>query len=158
MNKSESPKQIFSSMKLIHLALLMGQILFAGVVTFLLTDGMERGVNEQDSMTFLIVAFAVTLSSLMLGKIVSETQIRKIAKKEKLSTKLSSYRTAKLVRYAPMEGASLLCTAIYLLTADYYFITIAVGIIIFFILLRPTLGKTIEELELDRTEIEELQN
>jgi hypothetical protein len=121
-----------------------------------LSEGTQTGLNEQDQITFLIVAFAVTLSSLILGKMVSEKQINSIPKKESFSIKLSSYRTAKLIRYAPMEGASLLCTVIYFLTADYYFVIISGGLIVFFILLRPTLGKTIEELELDRAEIEQL--
>ncbi len=158
MNPSENPRQIHKSIQFIHLALLAGQVLFLVVVTYLLSGGTQTEINEQDQITFLIVAFAVTLSSLVLGKIVSEKQINSIPKKENLFVKLNQYRTAKLIRYAPAEGASLLCTAIYFLTADYYFAIISGGLIVFFILLRPTLGKTIEELELDRLEIEQLQS
>lgn len=144
-------KQYFTSQSLIHIALIAGQVLFAGVTIFL------RFSNSVDTNPELRQAFVYIVPVLAAAGIFASLQIFKLMlgkakEKPHLYKKISAYGSAMIVRYAVLEAPSLLGIVAFFLTGEYFFLATSVLIIALFFMVRPSKDKLIEELELTSQE------
>ena len=156
MNESNSPKQRFLVLQIMHFALTMGQVMFAGVVLFLLSDGLSQSEGETD-IVFTGVALAVLAGGLAASHFLSNWHIGNMPKEASLLSKIAHYQTAQLIKFALMEGPGLLCTVFLLLTGAYFFLMLSGAIIVLFVLFRPTISRMINDLELEKEEVEQLR-
>lgn len=66
--------------------------------------------------------------------------------------------TASIVKFALMEGPILITIVFYLLTANYYFMLLAMIYMLIFVILKPTAENAKLDLELSNEEFTELKN
>lgn len=157
-SNTQTVRAYFLTQSILHFALFTGQFLF-GIVAYYLatTEGFTTGNKELEDM-FLVIVPLVALGGIVGGIFLSKTQIENIKQKESLREKLSAYQTLLIIKYALLEGPSFLAIIGYMFTTNTVFMGIAAIIILLFILYRPTVAKTITELELSQAERETVEN
>ncbi|MGB0931162.1 MAG: hypothetical protein ACPGVB_10320 [Chitinophagales bacterium] len=146
-------KQYFKNLQIIFFALLFGQIWFAVCAYFInfYADGFD---NSDASFTQIlqIIAVVLAVSSLLISTQVSKAFINKAKGEKTLKKKLESYRSASIIKYALLEGPSLISSTFLLLTGDLFFFIISLLIIAIFFIHKPSKEKTIADLGLHYTE------
>lgn len=149
-------KPSFKVVKIIHLAFLAGQCLFAGVTLFLTYS--RTATDTSNSKKYLFVAIAITAAGFFVGNLLYKKVCGVAAKKTTYPEKIMTYQSALIIRYALLEGPSLFCIVCYFLTANLIFLLISGAIIIYFITLRPNVVTTAEVLNLTYEEKSGLGN
>ncbi len=150
--RPQTAQAYLTSLSILHLALLMGQIFFAGITYYLHQSGsLQMGINELAPMLKIVVPVLV-LGAIIGGHFLFKAKINQTQTKEKLAAKLADYRIAFLLQLALMEGGALFSITSYLLTADLWFLAMAAIVIVVFVLQRPSLQKIVETLRLNHQE------
>ncbi|PKP09034.1 MAG: hypothetical protein CVU09_13290 [Bacteroidetes bacterium HGW-Bacteroidetes-4] len=143
----QTSKQYFRSLSLIHYALLAGQLVFAGVALYL-TYGKTQLVDSPKGV-FIYVVPLIALLAVLVSQAIYRLKIKKLISYQSLIPKMTEYQSIFIIRLALIEGASLFAIVVYLLTIEAIFMAIAVLLIVYFVLLRPTREKIALDLELN---------
>jgi hypothetical protein len=141
------------ALKIIHAAMAVGQILFVGLVSFLVfTKKFETVITTN---VFLYVVPIIILPSCMMSYILFKKRLE-VAKEEPTPVlKLTDYRSALIVRYALIEGSSLFSIVAFMLTGNFIILALIVLLILYFITLAP--GEARVALDLDLTQEEKFK-
>lgn len=134
------------SLMLIHIALIIGQVIFAVIAVVLNGSTVINLQPENDLFFFIIPAFALT--SMLAGNLVFKKLLENAKNQSSEELKLNGYRSAMIVRYALTEAASLFAIVVYFLQGNLFYILIAGFVIVYFITIRPTQGKAEFDLDL----------
>jgi hypothetical protein len=145
-------KDFFKSINIIYFALLGGQIMFLAVVFIIAKDVIMTKELKAMSNLFIIVVPVFAFGGLAAGRFMFRNMLNKVDKKESLYEKLKKYRTALILKFALHEGPVLFSIVFYLLTQNQFFLGIAAILIMFFLFIRPTKEKIIQDLELNSSE------
>lgn len=137
----------FKKLGLIHIALIGGVALFAGVVYFLLTGDDVISEAEEENIIKVVLPI-VAVSSVIATIFIPKNLLAKAKNKELLESKMGSYFSITIIRLALLEGAGLTTTVGALLTGDMNFFYLILAIVIFMVVNRPTPDKAIQELDL----------
>ncbi|MDB5158274.1 MAG: hypothetical protein JWR50_2981 [Mucilaginibacter sp.] len=156
MNNTDAQKTtqpFIKTISIIHLALIIGQVLFA-VVAFAKMDSTNINFDKND--VFLFVAPIMAIGGFIASNIVFKQQLVRAKDKMVLKDKLVAYQSALITRFALLEGASLFNIVVFLKTGNLLYLIISGLIIFYFIIIRPTKDKVVEDLELSYQESIEL--
>jgi len=154
-NYNPNPKAAAKVLPIIHLALLIGQVLFCLVVYNITT---QKGFSLDGSADpFVYVSLAFTLGGFTAGNLLFKKQLQKITPESTLSQKIASYQTACIIRAALLEGPSLFSIVAYMLSGNLFFLTVSCAIILYFLFIRPTKNKIVNDLSLNYDEKAELE-
>lgn len=152
-NTPQTPAAALRTIKIIHLALAAGQILFA-VTVILINKRININLRDpHDPLVYAVPALAVVcffLSNFLFKNILGST----LKPESGLMQKLGAYQTASIVRLALLEGPSLFGIVAFFFTGAIYFLLISGLLVAWFIYLRPTTDSIGEALELDYKEKE----
>lgn len=158
-NQPQTSKQYFQSLLIIYFALLAGQLMFAVIAYFISSSNGGLGETDADFVQIGQIMVAVlAVTNLIISTQISKALVSKAKDKNTLKEKLAGYRSALIVKYALLEGASMFASVFLLLTGEIFFFIVAVLIIGVFLLYRPSKEKTIAELQLHYTEVEKLED
>jgi hypothetical protein len=133
-----TPTTFVKTNQIIHLALLIGQLMFA-VVTYVITS--SKGIINFTFINndpFTYVAILLAMGGFFLGNFLFRQELNNASEKNSLREKLMSYQAGLIKKLAPMEGASLFSIVIFMLTGNLFFLVITGLVILYFITLRPT--------------------
>ncbi len=145
-------KEYFKTTLRVYLAILAGQIAFASISLFLV---QSRTLNNQDkdlSGIFIYMVIFFVIYSVIAGNLFFKNKLQKCKNYKTLNEKLSNYRSALIIRYAMLEGASFFTIVAYLVTWELFYLGFAALIIIVFLMIKPSPKKIISDLELNATE------
>lgn len=149
MNPTTQTSTYLRLLQIIHIALIAGMVLFA-IVTLVIHQADSSPFTSKEIMDILLyIVPAIAIGGSLASNIVFKNRLLEIKSVERLTEKLEGYRSALIIRYALLEGPSLLAIIAYLLTANFFFLGIAAIVILYFASLRPTREKIIYDLELD---------
>jgi hypothetical protein len=84
----------------------------------------------------------------ILGAFLYKKQLTKLGDKNSLGEKITAYKTAFIMRCAPIEGATLFGVVIYMNTGNLFYLIISGLNILYFISVRPAKDKLKEALNL----------
>ncbi len=141
----------------VYKALLMGQVLFAGLAIFIRRQGVITNVTEDISFILQVVALVFSFSSVWAGMSVYRKRVSAIKDKEiTTEKKISEYTSTSLIKWAMTEGPCLFCIAGYLLTGNWAFIGLAAVLLFIFAGYAPQKSIIISELGLTDQEAEKL--
>jgi hypothetical protein len=121
------------TLQVIYKALLMGQVLFMGIVIFMQTKGALNAsrVDEDTSRILQVMAVAIGFGCLWGGIHFYRKRIAVIKDSDvSIAEKLKQYQAASIIKWGLTEGPSLFCIVGYFLTGNWSFLALA-GIIIF---------------------------
>ncbi len=141
--------EYFKKLSILYFALLGGQLLFAGVVYFLLSPAPT---TFDDGGTFLYIVPAVAVSCVIMSNFLFKNLLNSAKNKSDLSDKFMSYQTAVLVRLALLEAPVLLAIVAYLLTGRLGLLGVGALVILFYLTVRPSKAKAAQELGLSPSE------
>ena len=130
-----TPKSYLAINKMLHTMFLAAMIGFA-VVASVLTDSWQIVLDFSDIFTIIVPVVAV--SGLVLSRVVFNKKLETVQSLTDLKSKMERYQTARLIMYALIEGPALLALVLFLNSENAFFLLIALGLIIYFITLKPT--------------------
>jgi len=148
---SLTPKEYFKAIRVVHTALLLGQIIFALICLTLNRNG-ELGHNEMINKILIIASPALVIMGIVSGIFIAKAKLNTIKLKSNLAEKLAGYRGVLIIRWALMEMPALFAVICYMLTANLIYLGLAGVIVILFAINRPSNDKLYTELELDQNE------
>jgi len=157
-NQKITSKQYFKTLKIIHASLVGGVLLFAFVVTYLLSgEHLSNSFNNESSMFYTIIA-VLGLFAILGGDFIFKNMIKKAKMHPALPTKMVHYQSACIIKYALPEGVALFSIVASLLTMSVWFLVIAGILVLILISYHPSIEKTIKDLELNIDEQKQVRN
>tara|TARA_B100000508_G_C11465884_1_gene282551 strand:- start:35104 stop:35592 length:489 start_codon:yes stop_codon:yes gene_type:complete len=154
-NQIYTSKQYLTSLRVIHFALLLGQIIFAAIT--LLLGGDET--NSQSGLdSNLIIAPVLIVSGILIGYFIEQNKLKNLDHRAPLKAKLDKYRTILITKYSLVEGAVLFSIVNYLLTSNFVFLIYALFGIAYMVFIGPSKRKLFVELKLSSDEQEKLND
>lgn len=147
-----SVKQYFNTLNVLFLALLGGQFIFLAVTLYLSYSGQFAPVDEQFEHALMYVAPVAVIVGLVVSFTVTQSKLAELKQLSSLSEKLTAYRTAMITKYALLEFPCFFALVCYLLTSHYIFLTLALLMILVFLINKPLPEKAANEMELSQAE------
>ena len=156
MNKAEhlNSRSVLRSIRVVYFALILGLFSFLAV-TFLISQDFKFDFDKSDPMIFanLILFFL----AIPIGYLVSQVMWRRIEKDLPLKDKLLKYQTGFLIRMATCEGVGLFSIVGLLLSNNLIYLVLTGIILLIIFYYFPSLEKLELQLDLNNTELDELQ-
>ncbi len=147
----QQPNSFLKTITIIHLALLMGQLIFA-VLAFTINGSTAIVIDTND--TYLFVEIIMVIGCFIASTILFKRQLVEAIQQGDVSSKLTRYQTALIIRCALLEGASLFGIVNYMISGNLLYLIISGLIILYFLSFRPTKEKIKEDLQLSYDEVE----
>jgi hypothetical protein len=156
--RPQTSKDYFRTLQIIFFALIAGQVVFCLIVFFLIRTGDFNAELQDLKNIFFIIVPVFVIGGYLGGRMLFKNSMKAAQNKAALSEKLEDYRSASIVRYALLEGPSMLAIISYLLTGEISFLVMAAFIIAIFFTILPTPQKAAADLELDLNDEQKLTN
>ena len=153
--KNASP---FSVLKIMHGAMLIGQLLFIAVLFYLVySKKITAPLTDQDRI-FQVIAIAFAAIAFFAGTSLFKKKITTLREgfNSTAKEKFEKYRSACIVQWALLEGAVLFCGICFFLTGNYAFLALAAVLILLFAMQVPNKTKMALQLGLSSTDTDEL--
>jgi MFS family permease len=145
-NYELTPAKYLKINTVIHLALISGVALFS-VIAFGLIESRELRWNDTGDIFFFIVPIAAILG-IVAGNILYKKGLESLIDKNTLKEKLTGFQTALIIKYAFLEGPSLIGVVAFFNTGNLLYLLISGVLIIYFFFQRPSKEKIMNDLEL----------
>ncbi len=142
---------------LVHISMLIGQVIFAAIAVFLLSQKFGTPQKIEYDRIFQLIAITLAAIGFLLGTKNFKKQIR--ASRDSSETpqkKFEAYRKASIILWALLEIPCLLGIVFFYLTANYAFIILAAAIIFLFAIFGPSKQKIMMYLNISESDIENL--
>ncbi|MHB8208697.1 hypothetical protein [Mucilaginibacter sp.] len=138
-NLQVTPKTFLRTISIIHVALILGIVMFCAVTYSINSSRNTFSYNINDPFTY--VSLILAIGGFTAGFFLFKNQLVKVQNQATLKGKLSVYQSALIQRFALLEGPAMFAVVAYELSANLYFLIIAGLIILYFVTLRPTKDK-----------------
>ena len=151
----QNPAAAVKTMKIIHGALLAGQVLFAGVAYATGTKAIYFNARDTKDV-FFFVAPLLAFGGIIAGFFLFKQLITRLTEKADLRSKLTGYQTAFITRAALLEGPSLFNIVAFMLSGNLFYLLISVVLMLILLRSRPTASLIADDLQLgydDRAEL-----
>ncbi len=154
----QTSKSYFMALTLMHLALVGGIVFFGGIMTFLITS--EAGSPGMSDLlpAFLYVVPIFFVLGIISSFLVYRKRVGDLKNEQDLTSKMTGYRGAFIVRLALLEGPAFLAIVVTFLTGNLWFLLFAGFIALYMIYLRPVKETIASDLDLNYDDIAKLKN
>lgn len=150
-------KQYFNILRILHLSLCFAVVAFGGIVYFVILpiQGAETGGNSglYVNLSAGYMVIAISIGYWLFGK-----QMKTAKTAASLSDKLNAYRSANIIRWALLEGATLIPLVFHLLSSNVILLAIAGIAFLVLGLLHPNVMRLKVDLDLSQTELDRLDD
>jgi beta-lactamase regulating signal transducer with metallopeptidase domain len=136
------------AMKIIHIAMLAGQLIFGVTVLYLVYTGMLENAAPDADNIFKYLIPAIALGAYLISNILFKKLIQVARANADLGEKLAGYRGALITSYAFLEGCSLLAIIATMLTSNMLYLGIAGVLMLYFLTIGPKRERIVRDLEL----------
>lgn len=144
------------SLRILHVAFVMSQLIFAAVVFYLINGSLMQPVLTDLANNEKIKTILVGLATVLIvgGNGLFNRSVKAInAGSLPVQEKLESYKKAAIIRYAMIEASSLLFIIFALLTADAKNLVYAGVLILILIFTHPTLAVIAKNLKVSENDL-----
>ncbi|AMR32023.1 hypothetical protein A0256_11630 [Mucilaginibacter sp. PAMC 26640] len=152
----QTPPKYLKAIAIIHLAMLIGQVLFA-IVSLAMNKKIIINIRFTDDPLVIIVPVAA-VCGFFTSNFLFKQKLGKISQAQTLESKLMDYQTALITRFALLEAPVMLAIIAFFMTGILFFLVIATIVIGYFIYIRPTKDKIADHLALSYQQQELLNN
>ena len=140
-----------------HKALLMSQLLFAGVCIYLVYSKSFLPPAQELDRTLQVIALIAAVGGIYAGMTLFKKKLIQIRDMQtEAKEKLALYRAACIMQWALMEGPSIFCITCFLMTGNYAFLALVVVILFLFAMTAPSKLKILMQLQISEAELDEL--
>lgn len=148
MNNDSKFIESLKKLRIVHIALTIGQIAFAVIVFNLkFSEALFVDISNTNN-PFLLIVPMITIVGFTMGNFLFKKQLATIKREDSDSTKISKYQTATILKFALLEGPSLLGIVAFMLSGNLIFLIFSGIIILYFISLRPSDSKVEKDLNI----------
>ncbi len=136
------PNNTFAVFKLIHTALLAGQIIFTAVMAFVVYQ-LKNSIAPQLDKPLQVAAILVAAAGFFSGNAIFKKRLGIIQANADwgLAQKFAAYRTANIIQWVLLEAGTLFSVVCYFLVGNQSFLALACMLIILFGLQTPSKAK-----------------
>ncbi|GGF34648.1 hypothetical protein [Echinicola rosea] len=152
----QTSKAYFKNLTILHGMLLVAQIAFFTAAYFFTDRSMVS--NEELNSLFTYLIPVLVLAGIAGSNLLFRKQLAKLIETDTLKVKLTGYLSSLVIKYALLEIPAMLSIVAYFITANYLFLGMAVVVLIVFVLDRPSMGRTITDLQLSMAERQKVEN
>lgn len=142
-------------LKVIHAASILGICIFGGMVYYLNEGNLKFDFSFENPLE-IFVLLVIAISGVM-HRILPNKILEQLKKDDDLPKKKNAFMNAEIVRYATIEGPSIFCVVVTILTQNALFLIIACLLVLYFYTLKPSLEKVVLKLKLSPSEVKEIQ-
>lgn len=147
--KQITSKEYFKAIRLVHTAVLAGQVIFGIIGSYLgLKNMVEVADSEVETVLLIIVSifvFTGTITSYFLFK----KSILKTKRSNNIFDKTAGYRSSLITRFAIIEGQSFFAIVAFIVAPNIVFLIYFFAMLLYFLTLRPSKEKMITEFNMD---------
>lgn len=150
-NQNIPSKGFFKQIHLLFGALLFGQLSL--IVILLFIKNSTEGIIILDNMKLgqmSMIALGLGLIAYIMGKMMYEKLLQQV--RGELSNKLQRFRSAIMIRYAMIEGVTLLSILLFFMSGEVICLILSIASLVYFTTLKPTKERVIKDLDLMATE------
>lgn len=152
---SSAKQNFFTSLNIIFIALSLGQLIFFGVVFFIVSqNSIQRNLDLDSILLYLSPTYSISM--IFLSKFLYNKYSQNVDKSLDVKSKAMKYRTASIVNWAMLESANLFSLVSFLITGNFVHLLIFTGVFAGFILNRPSKEKFISDYNVTTDEINNL--
>ncbi len=144
-------RQFIKTLLLLHLVLMMAQLIFI-VIIFVLVNEESSVIDINAQNMLLIVVPLAVLTIIASGRFFYQQQLKKIRSKTGIGEKFRSYQMMQILQFAFAEMGALTCFLASFLSQNLVFVYGSIGVLLYFLSIRPTKNRIEKELALDFTE------
>lgn len=148
-------KSFLKTLTIIHTALCAGLILFT-IFAYSQNGNFTARMDQQ--AIFIYVVPIVAAAGYFLSQLLFKKQIQAISREEQLSVKLGKYQSASLIKYALLEGPGFLALIAYFWSGNALHLVIAIALVAYLLVQRPTAEKIKKGLPLTLEEQKQFDN
>lgn len=141
----------------IYFALLVGQLLFFAVA-FWFSGTEEFTANRKLDEIFQITVPLFGLMMMTLSRVVYNKKISGMDEKGDAITKISKYRSFKIIQWAIVESATMFSLIALMLTGNHLYSAVFIFLIGYFFLVKPSKENFVSEMKINSTDAHELLN
>ena len=142
------------SLKILHLAFLAGQVMFAAIAAVLVFTNLFTPVTTEVAILRFIVP-GIAIACIVVSQLIFTSRLAAAQVAAEPEEKLNIYRTALILKFALIEGPCLLSTIAFLLSGNYLFLAISGLVIAWFAAQHPVRSKALAGMGLDEIGIME---
>lgn len=146
------PKSFVKILTIIHGALCTGLAVF-GAFAFMQNGNFN--VNSRADDVFIYIVPIVAMAGYFGSKFIYKNLLQNLPREEPLMKKLQRYQMASIIQYALIEGPSFLALFAYFYSGNAMHLVIAISLMLYLFILRPSLQKLKNELPLSLEEEKE---
>ena len=138
----------FTSLAVLHIAMLVGQLIFAGVVAFLMfTHAFPPALS--DALYFKVGVIALAIGCLAVSQHLYNKRVNDAQIGQTTDERLTSYRSAFLIRGALLEAPSIFAIIVFMLTGNVIYLAVSGALMLWFALQYPFRNKVLSALAID---------
>jgi len=153
MDSASPSKNTFKTIKIIYTALIFGVLLFT-ILGYTLSD--NPSFNLDMDITFMVAIPLVALAAYVLGNLLYNSLLNKTVTNSTLTSKLTRYQSAILIRVACLEAPAFLAIAVTFMSNNVSFLLISLLMVVLMYVQFPSKEKFKKEFTLDMKEKSEL--
>jgi hypothetical protein len=149
-------KAYFKALSVLHAMLLLGQVIFAGIIVLVIDvpgSKFRAGSPTMNSQgyndVFFYVALSLAAASIVASYVLFRTRVNQIRQKPGISVMLADYRVAVLMRDALVEAPGILATIACFVTLNERCLVISGLVILLFLIWWPARSRVIADLGLE---------
>lgn len=143
----------FKSMHFIHLALMVGPLLFAAVVYYGQISGLANEEGEDSlQLIFQYGIPALAIINILMGRVISRSIYARLSRDATLAEKVNAFQTASILRWSLMEGVALFAVVAYMLMGQLPMLLVALAAVGYLFTQKPTKALAARELNLSIAE------
>jgi len=150
--ENQTTKGYFSTIRLIHLALMAGVVVFSIISFVLQQNGFESNPDEKFNRMLSTVVAVQVIGAVIASQFVFKQRLKACLIQPNLQEKLTLYRAALIVKFALVEAPAFFAVIAYLLTGKLLYLGIVGLLLIVFTIYRPTKEQIILDLQLNMHE------
>ena len=150
-------KEQFKVALILYYALLTGQLIFFAVAFWF--SGSENFIaNKELDEIFQIIVPIFGFAMMTFSRFLYNKNISGVDENRDTITKITKYRTFKIIQWAQVESASMLSLVALMLTGNHLYSAVFIFLIGYFFFVKPSKENFVSEMKLNSADANELLN
>jgi len=155
---NQTTKEFFRLASIIHLALVLGIVLFGSVVYFFIVDYQQVDTQSEFAKLLVYLVPGLVIGGIIASNLVYRIKLNEVRFIGDLKTKMLGYQSALIVRYMLLDGPALFALVAIFITNNTNYMVYAGLMVVLLVLKRPTRKSAVMDLDLDQQEIALLED
>ena len=140
------------AIRILYIALLISQIVFATIVIVLVETGIVSIHNDSLNLSLQIAVLVLIAAAIPASIFLFRKRLSEISPQDEFTVKFKKYREALILKMALCQGPVMFTIIAYFISDDHFFLWIIILLIINFMFIYPSQNKIVQQLQLSSGE------